>query len=100
MAKTSSTKKRTRNSKAAKGEAARLQPDLGPAMRDLIAEGEEKGYLTYEELNDALPDETVEVDEIDEILVVLDQRGIEIVDEAEAKRRDAERDREDEDGPS
>ncbi|MFW6159372.1 MAG: RNA polymerase sigma factor region1.1 domain-containing protein, partial [Planctomycetota bacterium] len=97
MAKTSSTKRKTddRNS-----EAARLQPDLGPALRDLIAEGDEKGYLTYEELNDALPDETVEVDEIDEILVVLDQRGIEIVDEAEAKRRDAEREREDEDGPS
>ncbi|MFO7898878.1 MAG: RNA polymerase sigma factor RpoD [Planctomycetota bacterium] len=97
MAKTSSTKRKTDSKKS---EAARRQPDLGRAMRDLIAEGEEKGYLTYEELNDALPDETVEVDEIDEILVVLDQRGIEIVDEAEAKRRDAERDREDEDGPS
>ncbi len=95
MAKTRTKKKKTRKADL----SGVLGATLERALKNLIAEGEEKGYLTYVELNETLPEDTVEVDQIDEVLVALDQLGIEIVDMEEAKRRDAERidDEEDED---
>ena len=53
----------------------------------LVEQGKERGYLTYEELNDALPDETVSPEKIDRVLVRLDELGIELLDEAEAEGR-------------
>ncbi len=96
MAKTKTKKKKTTRKADLSGV---LGATLERALKALIAEGEEKGYLTYVELNEPLPEDTVEVDQIDEVLVALDQRGIEIVDTEEAKRRDAERieDEDDED---
>jgi len=49
----------------------------------LIEKGKEKGFLTYEELNDLLPEETVSPEKIDKILVTLDEMGIDIVDDVE-----------------
>jgi RNA polymerase primary sigma factor len=56
-------------------------------MEALVKRGKERGFLTYEELNDALPDETVSADKIDEILMQIDEMGIELVDEAGAEQR-------------
>ena len=39
----------------------------------LIATGKEKGFLTYEEINDALPEEVTESDELDEVKRVVKQ---------------------------
>ena len=49
----------------------------------LIAQGKRKGYLTFEELNNALPDDVVTSEEIDEILTVLDSQNIDVVDSEE-----------------
>ncbi|MFH1062613.1 MAG: RNA polymerase sigma factor RpoD [Candidatus Omnitrophota bacterium] len=49
----------------------------------LIAQGKKKGYLTFEELNHALPDDVVTSEEIEEILIVLDSENIEVVDSEE-----------------
>ena len=49
----------------------------------LIERGKAQGYLTYDEMNDILPDETIAPDKIDEILLKLDELGIELVDEAD-----------------
>ncbi|MBU1087541.1 MAG: RNA polymerase sigma factor RpoD [Candidatus Omnitrophica bacterium] len=46
----------------------------------LIAQGKKKGYLTFEELNHALPDDVVTSEEIEEILIVLDSENIDVVD--------------------
>lgn len=48
-------------------------------MEKLIAAGREKGRLTYEEVNDILPEDIVSSDEIDEILTMLGNEHIEIV---------------------
>lgn len=48
----------------------------------LIELGKSKGFLTYEDLNDALPIELVEPDHIDEVIAVLGEQKIEIVDSA------------------
>ncbi|MFW6189860.1 MAG: RNA polymerase sigma factor RpoD [Planctomycetota bacterium] len=50
-------------------------------IKELVELGKERGFLTYEELNDFLPDEVVSPEYIDEILLTLDDKGIELVDD-------------------
>ena len=47
----------------------------------LLARGKKRGYLTYSEINDALPEKLLSPDKIDETLIMFDESGIEIVDE-------------------
>ncbi len=49
-------------------------------LKQLINRGKKQGYLTYEELNDALPDGEVSPDQIDEMMMVFDELDIEIID--------------------
>jgi len=65
-------------------------------LNTLIEKGKQKGYLTYEEMNDILPDEAISPEEIDDILLTLEEVGIEITDEAHAPRRKDEDFEEDE----
>ncbi len=53
----------------------------------LVKRGKERGFLTYEEMNDLLPDDTVTPEKIDEILMTLDETGIDLIDEAEVEAR-------------
>ena len=50
-------------------------------LHDLIAKGMAQGYLTYDEVNDYLPDEDVNPEKLDNLLIALDERGIELVDQ-------------------
>ena len=56
---------------------------LDDSLKLLIQQGKEKGFVTYEELNDLLPEEAIAPEKIDKILMTLDELGIDIVDEAE-----------------
>jgi RNA polymerase primary sigma factor len=58
-------------------------------MELLLKRGKERGFLTYEELNDSLPDDTVSPEKIDEILMQLDEMGIDLVDETDVEGRSA-----------
>ena len=53
---------------------------IGQGIEALIDRGKQQGYLTYEEMNDLLPGETISPDRIDEILMTLDEMGIELKD--------------------
>ncbi len=58
-------------------------------IKTLVLKGKEKGFLTYEELNNILPDDTlVRPEKIDEILMMLDELGIDLIEEAEVETRD------------
>jgi len=57
------------------------------AVKKLMQKGKEQGYLTYEEMNNDLPDEAVSPDRLDSLLMSLDEEGIELIDEAEAGTR-------------
>jgi RNA polymerase primary sigma factor len=46
----------------------------------LIALGRELGYLTFDQVNAYLPDEAVDPEKIDTLLVALEEQGIELVD--------------------
>jgi len=57
-------------------------------VKKLISKGKERGYLTYEELNESLPDEAVSPDKLDTLLMTLDELGIELLDESEVAQRE------------
>lgn len=50
-------------------------------MQRLISIGREKGFLTYKELNDALPDDFVTSDRMDDMILIFDEMDIQVVDE-------------------
>ncbi|MFW6044983.1 MAG: RNA polymerase sigma factor RpoD [Planctomycetota bacterium] len=56
-------------------------PVLGEEVQELIDRGTKKGFLTYEELNDLLPEDASSTEYIDEVLLTLDEEGIDIIDE-------------------
>ena len=51
----------------------------------LISKGKKQGFLTYDEINKALPDDTLSLDQIDETLIMLNDLDIEIIDEKKNK---------------
>ncbi len=50
-------------------------------IKTLIAEGKKKGFLTFEEINKALPSDVTTPDQIEEIISIFDQLDIAIVDD-------------------
>src|ERR1700761_7199166 len=59
--------------------------DLNDAsLKKLIARGKKRGYLTYDELNDALPQGEMSSDQIEDITSALSEMGINIVENEEA----------------
>jgi RNA polymerase primary sigma factor len=56
----------------------------------LIKRGKEKGYLTYEEMNEELPEEAVSPARLDRLLMTLDEAGITLMDEADMLKRQEE----------
>jgi RNA polymerase primary sigma factor len=53
------------------------------AIRKLEAQGQKQGWLTYEEINDALPEELLSADYVDDTLMLFEQQGIEVVEDKE-----------------
>jgi len=49
-------------------------------VQGLIETGKEKGYLTYGDVNDALPDEIGAVDDMDDLLTTISGQGIDLLD--------------------
>src|SRR5271165_5928267 len=64
-----------------------LQIDEG--LKALLESGKAKGYLTYGQVNDYLPDDAVNPEKLDQLLMVLEDHGIELIDESEAEEREA-----------
>ncbi|MFP5213481.1 MAG: RNA polymerase sigma factor RpoD [Acidobacteriota bacterium] len=55
------------------------KPEMDDIKR-LITVGKEKGYLTYDEVNEALPEELVSPEKLDDMMMIFDEMDIEIVD--------------------
>src|SRR5207237_4612339 len=56
----------------------------------LITMGKQKGFLTYDEVNDALPSDIVSLDQLDDIMMMFGAMDIEVVDSAKAGRLPSE----------
>ena len=63
---------------------------LDTSVRTLIAKGKKRGYITYEEMNEELPEEAVSPDKLDTLLMTLDELGIVLMDESEVEQRKEE----------
>ncbi len=51
-------------------------------LKRLIDIGKDKGYITYEELNDDLPDDVVSSEYIDDLMMMFEEMDIMVIDEA------------------
>ena len=60
--------------------------DLTEKVKELLRLAQEQGYLTYDDINDALPDQVVTPEDLDEIYTKLGNLEVEIVDQAEVDR--------------
>ena len=56
--------------------------DRQSQLKILIAKGKEQGYLTYAEVNDHLPNEIVDPEQIEEIIAMINDMGIPVHEEA------------------
>jgi RNA polymerase primary sigma factor len=65
---------------------AELKPEDAEARRmrlkNLIKLGKERGFLTYAEINDHLPDDMVDAEQIESIITTFNDMGIQVYDEA------------------
>jgi RNA polymerase primary sigma factor len=75
------------------GAANHIQPlargtatEIAEKIKELVRLAQEQGYLTYGDINDALPDNLISAEELDDIYVKLRNLEIEIVDQAEVDR--------------
>jgi RNA polymerase primary sigma factor len=82
------------SSKSAKVKAAELLAQIGSQpspiddetrktrLKTLIKLGKERGFLTYAEVNDHLPDDVVDAEQIENIISTFNDMGIQVYDEA------------------
>jgi len=73
----------------AKVEAPKKAPEKKvdkKAIAELLLKGKKQGYLTYDEINELLPEDMLSPDQIDETLMLFDDNGIEVVDEKQNKK--------------
>ncbi|CAG0995841.1 partial RNA polymerase sigma factor RpoD, partial [Rhodocyclaceae bacterium] len=81
--------------KAKRGKDKHAMPAAAPAqpldletkrtrLKNLIALGKERGFLTYAEINDHLPDDLVDAEQIESIISTFNDMGIQVFDEAPA----------------
>ena len=98
------------------GETAAAEPDGDTTLLDvqsvsvkrLIARGKERGYITFDELNAVLPPDQNSSEQIEDVMSMLSEIGIQVVESEEsedgeapaAKQEKAEDDPEAPDGPS
>ena len=87
-------KEKATGSKSAKVKAAELLAQIGnqpspvddetrkTRLKTLIKLGKERGFLTYAEVNDHLPDDVVDAEQIESIISTFNDMGIQVYDEA------------------
>ena len=51
-------------------------------LKDLIAKGKEQGYLTYAEVNDHLPQDISDPDQVEDIIQMINDMGIQVFEAA------------------
>jgi RNA polymerase primary sigma factor len=81
----------------ANGDSLPIAAATEPRIRDLIKLAKEQGYLTFDDLNEALPPDLTNPDELDLILIRLRKMEIDIIEASDVDRyKDVKKDADDE----
>jgi hypothetical protein len=63
-------------------EEAEVSLDLSQAaVKRMIADAKERGYITYEQLNQVMPPDQVSGDQIEDVMAMLSEMGINVVED-------------------
>ncbi len=67
------------------------QPKKPESLEDkiklIIEKAKKKGYITYEEMNNELPDESISAARLESLIMTLDEMGISLLDESEMEKQ-------------
>src|SRR5881392_3261366 len=64
---------------------APLLDTIAIAIKKMVAKGKERGYLTYDELNAALPQDQVSSEQIEDTMTMLSELGINVIESEESE---------------
>jgi RNA polymerase primary sigma factor len=71
------------------GDEAEISLDMSQtAVKKMIAEARTRGYITYDQLNAVLPPEQVSSEQIEDVMSMLSEMGINIIEDEEAEDSD------------
>jgi RNA polymerase primary sigma factor len=59
------------------------------ALKQLLAQGKSRGYVTYEELNEVLPEDKLNSEQIEDIMSMISEMGINVVEDEEIETEEA-----------
>ena len=62
-----------------------LLDTMGAAVKKMVAQGKEKGFVTYDDLNAALPPDQVSSEQIEDTMSMLSEMGINVVENEDAE---------------
>ncbi|MHA7870444.1 MAG: RNA polymerase sigma factor RpoD [Salipiger thiooxidans] len=62
------------------------------AVKKMIAEARERGYITYDQLNQVLPPDQVSSDQIEDVMSMLSEMGIQVTEDDEEGESDDDKD--------
>ena len=62
-----------------------LLDSMGAAVKKMVAQGKEKGFVTYDDLNTALPPDQVSSEQIEDTMSMLSEMGINVVENEDAE---------------
>jgi RNA polymerase primary sigma factor len=71
------------------GPDAPLLDSLGAELKKLVQKGKERGYVTYDELNSALPPDEVSSEQIEDTMAMLSEAGVNVVEAEEQEEAPA-----------
>ena len=66
-----------------------LQDSVNAAVKKMIAQGKEKGYVTYDDLNNALPPDQVSSEQIEDTMSMLSKMGVNVVESEDGEEAPA-----------
>ncbi|MGC1429769.1 MAG: RNA polymerase sigma factor region1.1 domain-containing protein, partial [Albidovulum sp.] len=58
------------------------------AVKKMIADARERGYITYDQLNQVLPPEQVSSEQIEDVMSMLSEMGINVIENDDAEEAD------------
>ena len=71
--------------------AEQVVDPIGSAVDELLERGKKRGYVTWEEMNEILPDDAIEPAQLEVIMLRLEEAKIETLDEVDAERYERRR---------